>query len=98
MAVKVIQEENPLKKVGSLMTLAGLAIPGAGALATLGMGLSSAAGGMDDQQNTVFERIMNNVMTGQGNGWLKPAWGSKNRKAGSHLPLSVNEINQIGRY
>ena len=77
MAVKVVQEESPYNALGSLLSVAGLAIPNAGMLAPLGMGLSAATGGMDNQQNTMFEKILGNVMTGKGNDWMTPPWSKK---------------------
>ncbi len=81
MAVTVVQEQSPWKTAGSLMTLAGLGIPDAGLLAPLGMGISTATGGMDNQQNTVFEKILDNVMSGKGNEWMSaPQWMKPGKK------------------
>ena len=83
MAVQYIEEQSPYNALGSLMSVAGLAIPGGGLLAPLGMGLSAATGGMDKQQNTMFEKILGNVMDGNsaGNEWMAPpkwmSWGKK---------------------
>lgn len=72
MSVTYVKGQSPLSTVGGLMSLAGAVIPGAGLLAPLGMATSTLGGsGLTDAQTTMLGKIMDNVMTGEGNDWMK---------------------------